>query len=212
MWVPLPAHRRWFAGLGDVNSSPLSPPVLTAAVAWWEEACGSPNPCGKTREFRFVAIHVWKWKVKVKSLSCVWLFATLWTVALQAPPWDSPGKNTGVGCHFLLQGSSRPRDRTQVSRIVGREALTSEPPGKPYPYFLRVFNPLQEVDYRYSIYIINRGPEPSSHCWLTSCVMMTNQWLLFFPCLNLGRTVSTWRQAESHANGCVPESIALCVT
>ena len=22
----------------------------------------------------------------------------------QAPgPWDSPGKNTGVGCHFLLQ-------------------------------------------------------------------------------------------------------------
>ena len=25
--------------------------------------------------------------------------------AHQAPhPWDSPGKNTGVGCHFLLQG------------------------------------------------------------------------------------------------------------
>ena len=24
--------------------------------------------------------------------------------AYQAPrPWDSPGKNTGVGCHFLLQ-------------------------------------------------------------------------------------------------------------
>ena len=29
-----------------------------------------------------------------------------WTVTHQAPlcPWDSPGKNTGVGCHFLLQG------------------------------------------------------------------------------------------------------------
>ena len=26
------------------------------------------------------------------------------TAAHQAPrPWDSPGKNTGVGCHFLLQ-------------------------------------------------------------------------------------------------------------
>ena len=25
-----------------------------------------------------------------------------WTVTRQAP-WDSPGKNTGVGCHFLLQ-------------------------------------------------------------------------------------------------------------
>ena len=28
----------------------------------------------------------WKWKVKVKSLSHVWLFATPWTEAYQAPP------------------------------------------------------------------------------------------------------------------------------
>ena len=28
-----------------------------------------------------------------------------WTVACRAPPWDSPGQNTGVGCHFLLQGT-----------------------------------------------------------------------------------------------------------
>ena len=27
-----------------------------------------------------------------------------WTVATRLPhPWDSPGKNTGMGCHFLLQ-------------------------------------------------------------------------------------------------------------
>ena len=33
------------------------------------------------------------------------LFATPWTVARQALlPMDSPGKNTGVSCHFLLQG------------------------------------------------------------------------------------------------------------
>ena len=32
------------------------------------------------------------------------LCATPETAAHQAPrPWDSPGKNTGVGCHFLLQ-------------------------------------------------------------------------------------------------------------
>ena len=31
---------------------------------------------------------------------------TPWTVAHQAPLclWDFPGENTGVGCHFLLQG------------------------------------------------------------------------------------------------------------
>ena len=34
-----------------------------------------------------------------------WLFATPWTVAARVLcAWDSPGKNTGVGCHFLLQG------------------------------------------------------------------------------------------------------------
>ena len=42
-------------------------------------------------------------KVKVKSLSRVWLLATPWTIAHQAlRPWDFPGKSTGVGCHCLL--------------------------------------------------------------------------------------------------------------
>ena len=40
-----------------------------------------------------------KWKCKLLQ-SC--LFAALWTVAHQAP--FCPGKNTGVGCHSLLQG------------------------------------------------------------------------------------------------------------
>ena len=39
---------------------------------------------------------------KCESLGHVWLFATPWTVARQAPP--STGKNPGVGCHALLQG------------------------------------------------------------------------------------------------------------
>ena len=62
----------------------------------------------QARTLEWVAIsfsNAWKWKVKVKSLSRVWLFVTPWTVARQAPlPWDFQGKNTGVGCHFLLQG------------------------------------------------------------------------------------------------------------
>ena len=29
---------------------------------------------------------------------------TPWAAARKAPPWDSPGTNTGVGCHPLLQG------------------------------------------------------------------------------------------------------------
>ena len=38
------------------------------------------------------------------SLNRVRLCVTPQTAANQASrPWDSPGKNTGVGCHFLLQ-------------------------------------------------------------------------------------------------------------
>ena len=33
---------------------------------------------------------------------------------------NSPGKNTGVGCHALLRGSFQTRDQTQVSRLAGR--------------------------------------------------------------------------------------------
>ena len=38
---------------------------------------------------------------------------TPWTVALRLlAPWDSPGKNTGVDCHVLLQGGL-PKPRTE---------------------------------------------------------------------------------------------------
>ena len=40
----------------------------------------------------------------LSRFSHVQLCATPQMAAHQAPPsWDSPGKNTGVGCHFLLQ-------------------------------------------------------------------------------------------------------------
>ena len=41
----------------------------------------------------------------LSSFSQGWLLATPWTIAARLPcPWDSPGKNTAVGCHALLQG------------------------------------------------------------------------------------------------------------
>ena len=58
----------------------------------------------------------WWLFVVVYSLSCVWLFATP-CMGCSPPgssvqgifqailcPWDFPGKNPGVSCHFLLQG------------------------------------------------------------------------------------------------------------
>ena len=61
-------------------------------------------------------------------LSCsspVQLFETTRTAACQAPLWDFPDKNTGVGCHVLLtQGLNC------ISFIAGR-FFTAEPLGKP---------------------------------------------------------------------------------
>ena len=40
----------------------------------------------------------------LNHFSCVQLCATHRQESTRLPrPWDSPGKNTGVGCHFLLQ-------------------------------------------------------------------------------------------------------------
>ena len=51
---------------------------------------GSPGPgILQARTLEWVAIsfsNAWKWKVKVKSLSRIWLFETPWTAAYQAPP------------------------------------------------------------------------------------------------------------------------------
>ena len=48
-------------------------------------------------------------------------------------PWDSPGKNTGVGCHFLLQGIF-PQPRGQPESLsVASSFFTIEPPGKLRP-------------------------------------------------------------------------------
>ena len=68
---------------------------------------GSPVPgILQARTLQWVTIsfcNAWKWKVKVKSLSCVRLFETPWTAAYQAPlPMGFSRQSTGVGCHCLL--------------------------------------------------------------------------------------------------------------
>ena len=70
---------------------------------------------GKQRYFCLMLIAC----ICASHFSCVWLFVILWTVALHKGlcPWDSPGKNTGLGCHVLLQGSSGPWDWIQVSYV-----------------------------------------------------------------------------------------------
>ena len=59
----------------------------------------------QARTLEWVAIsfsNAWKWKVKVKSISCVQLLATPWTAAYQAPPsMGFPGKSTDTRWTFV---------------------------------------------------------------------------------------------------------------
>ena len=69
-------------------------------------------------------------------LSCfspVQLFATPGTVALQSLlcPWDSPDKNTGVGCHALLQGIFPTQGLNWCLLLWQTCSLPLVPPGKP---------------------------------------------------------------------------------
>ena len=108
--------------------------------------------------------------VAAKSLqSC----ATPQTAAHQAPrPWDSPGKNTGVGCHFLLQGMKvesesevaqscpTPSDPMDCSlpgtsvhgifqaRVLEWDAIAFSKNGVVLPYNLRIFSCIAAVTTR----------------------------------------------------------------
>ena len=54
-------------------------------------------------------------------------------------PWDSPDNNTGVGCHFLLQGLPNPRIEPG-SPALQADSLLSEPPGKPEKLYRNVID------------------------------------------------------------------------
>ena len=70
-------------------------------------------------------------KVKVKSLHRVRLFETPWTVAHRTPlAMGFPGKNTGVGCHFILQGIL-PTQGLNPGLLHCRHSLPFEPLGNP---------------------------------------------------------------------------------
>ena len=86
----------------------------------------------------------------MKSLSHVQLFVTPWTVAYQAPlSWDFPDKNTGVGCHFLLQGIfptqgsiHHPAAAATAAKSLQScptlcDLIDGSPPGSPVPGILQ---------------------------------------------------------------------------
>ena len=72
-------------------------------------------------------------RVRVCTRLCGWV--SLWPHGLQPArllcPWDSPGKNTGVGCHFLLQGIVPTQGSNPNLLHLQVDSLPLAPSGKP---------------------------------------------------------------------------------
>ena len=67
--------------------------------------CPSSKVCLSFPPF-FFSFHINPHTCVLSCFSCVCPDSAIpWTVAHQGCPWDSPGKNTGVGCHGILQGT-----------------------------------------------------------------------------------------------------------
>ena len=89
-----------------ISSSVTSSPALNLSqhqgLFQWD---GSSHQVVKVLEFK-LQHQSFQWSIS--CFSHVQLFATPWKTPLWSARflclWNSPGKNTGVGCHFLLQG------------------------------------------------------------------------------------------------------------
>ena len=77
--------------------------ILACRIPWTEEPGDLPSPWGhKESEMTEQLTH---------CCSCCYVTSVVsnsvqphrWQPTRLPLPWDSPGKNTGVGCHFLLQ-------------------------------------------------------------------------------------------------------------
>ena len=128
-------------------------------------------PCLKYSSFlptSLISAH----PLRVKVLSYVRPFATLWTIPCQAlHPWNSPGQNSGVGSHSLLQGilptqRSEPRSPAlQADSTIWATRACLE------PGIFVIFSSLQDL----------RSQKLGTCCWVSYDVQQPT-WALH-PCL-----------------------------
>ena len=106
---------------------------ITLSLSWWVHDSfwvGTTEERGKIlkRKVKFVNKIYWWW-----CCSCKVMFKSCdpmdWNRPGSSVPWDFPGKNARVGCHFLLQRIF-PTQGSNPGLPHCRNSLPSEPPGK----------------------------------------------------------------------------------
>ena len=141
-------------------------------------------------------------------LGHVRLFATPKTVAPRLHcPWDFPGKNTRVGCHFLLQGSLTQGSNPRLS-LLPRQAGSLPPAslGKPclvmtLQQFSHIFRTLLECRLLYKAQFFLCPPifSPLRAVTFQGRVSKTSQEMTFYSSLQLHFVPLTPESSKSPA-------------
>ena len=152
------------------------------------------------------------YRKKAKSLSRVRLLATPCTVAYQAPPSMAFSRqNTGLGCHFLLQGIF-PTQGLNLGLPHCRQTLhTLSLQGSPYTCIYADKSKKMEKHLKSAFDTLTKWPSTTNECLLTP---EPSGWLSrpeFTP--QDPRTCRPWARQESGMNGGqVPSQAPLHVT
>ena len=135
--------KRWICnhlGFEETHHTSVDPISLIRIVTWLHlgvtgyAASGQLLPRLYTMGYVCVCVRVC---VCMCMPSHVQFFVTPWTAALQALPWNSPDKISGVHCHFLLQGIFLIQGlNLWLLSLLHWQADSSllAPPGKPLHY------------------------------------------------------------------------------
>ena len=97
--------------IGEGNGSPLQCSCLENprdGGAWWAAVYGVTQSWTQLKQLSSsssICLKIFEWFSSVQLLSRIRLFRPHESQhARLLCAWDSPGKNTGVGCHAFLQG------------------------------------------------------------------------------------------------------------
>ena len=128
---------------------------------------------------QLVSLNFKRWQAPPRRYFCLVtkLCPTfLWLHGLQPARllclWDFPGKNTGVGCHFLLQGIF-PTQRSNLCLLLGRQIFYRWASWKA-PKEIRATQKLPLIEYsKKQESAIKSGKKKTNVCIFIFCVNLT---------------------------------------
>ena len=104
-----------------LNRLPPAHTFISSSVKWASHSIGLAKIFVQIFPYHLTCIHAKSLQLRPTLQTCGLLPARL------LGPWDSPGKNTGVGCHALLQGGGTQGSNLRLLRLLRWQAGSLPP-------------------------------------------------------------------------------------